>query len=189
MFHCCNCWDNTVRDASSRSLLTVCVDVRECVCVCVEMRLRDCLHCSFEKFVTVTASLWFLTSPVMLKISAASVAVTPYQHSFLKLMLTNIQKPHYHTYPVPGGQEWKEAIISLFLYLRAILQQSVQSLEFSAQLMWVRRILMFWLSSFLCSRTIQRVFSTANTEVVLLMLLKIIPFYLRLNGNVTKERK
>lgn len=70
-------------------------------------RVRACVrvYCSFEKFVTVTASPGFLTSPVMLKISAASVAVTPYQHSFLKFVLANIQKPILPYPPLPGGQK------------------------------------------------------------------------------------
>ena len=67
--------------------------MRMCVCVC------ECVYIvPFEKFVTVTASPGFVTLPVMLKISAASVAVTPDQPSFLKFTLANIQKP-----TLPGG--------------------------------------------------------------------------------------
>lgn len=105
MFPFFNCWDNTVRGL--QPLTSIAVPAH--VCARATERASEhagaCVHCSFEKFVTVTASPGFLTSPVMLKISAASVAVTPYQHSFLKFMLANIQKPILPYPPLPGGQK------------------------------------------------------------------------------------
>lgn len=132
MFPFFNCWDNTVREACSSSLQY------RCVCVCIVL-LKSLSQWQRHRGFWHRLSCWRSLLPLLLSLLIST--------HFLSLCL-QIFKNHITIPTAARGAEMKGGN-----NLSRSLSASYPSAKYSelgifSGLIWVRRILMFWLSSF-----------------------------------------